>query len=257
MVEDVKTAVGTSLPVGEATITRVRQRRMLAACDVDPARYASAADPSLLCIDCILAIRRSKVRTPDRLIHLEQHLELKGEVKLDEKLGVRAKVEKVEQTKDGERALAVFEFFRGDGTAVAVARTATLANDPNWLRDAAAVKGDPRAGWKLLGRKLLNAGKVQSYSEETGSRLHFDPAFAVRYGLRAPVANPLMSLTWAFEAFSASGAPAMGRISARFPAALFWDDGVDVLVREKGGKITAVRCVSSAGAVVADIEVTA
>lgn len=257
MVEDAKTAVGTSLPVGEATITRVRQRRMLAACDVDPARYGGRADPSLLCIDCILAIRRSKVRTPDRLVHLEQHLELKAEVKLDEKLGVRAKVEKVEQTKDGERALAVFEFFRGDGTAVAIARTATLANEPSWLRESGAAKGDPRAGWKLLGRKLLSAGKAQAYSEETGNRLHFDPAFAVRYGLRAPVANPLMSLTWAFEALSANGVPATGRVSARFPAALFWDDGVDVLVREKGGQITAVRCVSSAGALIADIEVAA
>ncbi len=257
MVDDVKTVAGTMLPVGEVTITRVRQRRMLAACDVDAERYPTFADPSLLCIDCLLALRRSKARTPDRLVHLEQQLELKAEVKLDEKLGVRAKIEKVEPTKDGERAVAVFEFFRTDGTAVAIARTTTLANDPSWLRDGGAAKGDPRAGLRLLGRKLLNSSKVQAYSEETGSRLHFDPAFAVRYGLRAPVANPLMGLTWALEALGGSALPASTRVHARFPAPLFWDDGVDILARERDGHMTAIRCVSSAGAIVADVEVAA
>lgn len=255
MVDDVKTVAGTLLPVGEVSITRARQRRMLAACDVDTKRYPALADPSLLCIDCILALRRSKARTADRLVHLEQQLELKANVNLDEKLGARAKVEKVEQTKDGERATAVFEFFRADGTIVAIARTTTLANDPSWLREAAAPKGDPRTGLKLLGRKLLNAGKAQAYSEETGSRLHFDPAVAVRYGLRAPVASPLMTLTWALEALGGSTVPATTRLHARFPAPLFWDDGVDILAREKGGRVMDIRCVSSAGAIVADVEV--
>ncbi len=256
MVDDARTVAGTMLPVGEVTITRARQRRMLAACDVDTRRYPTLADPSLLCIDCILALRRSKARTPDRLVHLEQQLELKAAVNLDEKLGARAKIEKVEPTKDGERATFVFEFFRAEGTTVAIARTTTLSSDPSWLREAAAFKGDPRAGLKLLGRKLLNAGKAQAYSEETGSRLHFDPAVAVRYGLRAPVASPLMNLTWALEVLGGSALSASTRVHARFPAPLFWDDGVDILAREKGGRVTAIRCVSSAGAIVADIEVT-
>lgn len=255
MVDDVRTVACTSLPVGDVTVTRARQRRMLAACDIDAARYAATADPSLLCIDCILAIRRSKVRTPDRIVHLEQILEVTSELKLEDRLGVRAKVEKVEQTKDGERATASFEFFRSDGTTVAVARTVTLGNDPSWLRDAGAAKNDARAGWKLRGRKLLNAGKVQAYSEETGSRLHFDPAFAVRYGLRAPVANPLMSFTWAFDALGGPATPTPVKLHARFPSPLYWDDGVDILVKQKGDAVNAVRCVNSAGAIVADVEV--
>ena len=107
-----------------------------------------------------------------------------------------------------------------------------------------------------MGRKLLNSAKVQAYSEEANNRLHFDPAFAVRHGLRAPVANALMTLTWALEACRAGGA-ATGAftLTARFASALFWDDGVDVLVREQDGKIAAVRCVSSAGALVCEAEV--
>ena len=228
---------------------------MLSACDIDASRHAGNADPSLLCIDGIVAVRRSKVRTPDRLIHVEQRLDVKAAVTVDEKLAVRAKIEQVDQTKEGERAVVSLEFLRTDGTTVAIARTTSLTADPNWLRDVPAHKGDPRAGFKLVSRKLLNAGKVQAYSEETGNRLHFDPAFAVRYGLRAPVANPLMTLTWAYEALSAEAAPMPVSLHAPFHSPLFWDDGVDILTLGRGGKIATVRCVSSSGALVSEIGV--
>jgi hypothetical protein len=49
--------------------------------------------------------------------------------------------------------------------------------------------------------------------------------------------------------------PAAFAMNARFPAPLFWDHGVDVLVRAKGGKVAGVRCVSSAGALVCEAEI--
>ncbi len=253
---DVPTIAGTSLAMADATVNKARIRRMLAACDVDPGRYAAKADPSLLGIDCILAIRKSKVRAPDRLVHLEQRMRITQTFAADEKLGVRAKVETVEQADGGEKARSLFEFMGRDGTPVATLWSTTMVAEPSWLRDVPPVQGDPRADWRLAGRKLLNSAKVQAYSEETGNRLHFDPAYAVRNGLRAPVANPLMTLTWAVEAISVQGLPASFEMNAHFQQPLHWDDGVDVLVHESGGRIHAVRCVSSAGALVSEIEVT-
>jgi len=253
---DLPTVAGTALAMADATVTKSRQKRMHAACDVDAGSYGTAADPLLFGIDCLLAVRKSKVRAPDRLVHLEHRLEVHQPVAVDEKLGVRAKVEHVEQTPDGERARYVFEFFGRDGSVVMTQAATTLVADPSWLRDAPASKSDPRAGYRLAARKLLNSAKVQGYSEESGNRLHFDPAFAVRYGMGAPVANALMTVTWAVEALTAGEAPPQAMsIAARFPAPLFWDDGVDVLVREKSGKVAAVRCVSSAGALVCEAEI--
>lgn len=250
------TIPGTSLVMADATVTHARVRRMLVACDIDGERYGTKADPSLLGIDCAVAIRKSKVRTPDKIVHIEQRLKVAQVFAADEKLAVRAKVDSVEQTKDGEKARSTFEFSGRDGAVVATAWATTLAAEPVWWRDVPAFKGDPRAGWKLAGRKLLNAVKVQAYAEDLGARLHFDPAFAVRYGLRAPLANPLMAMTWAVEAISAQGLPASFELNARFLQPLYWDDGVDVLVRETGGRIAAVRCVSSAGALVCETEVS-
>jgi hypothetical protein len=192
---------GTSLAAADATVIKARQRRLLAACDVDAAPFGAHADPTLLGIDCMLAIRKSKVRAPNKLLHLEHSLKVTQRFGTDEKLGVRAKIEHVEQTRDGEKARAVFEFLGRDAAVVATATATTLVADPNWLRDAPAFQGDPREGYKLVARKLLNSAKVQGYSEESGNRLHFDPAYAVRFGLRAPVANVLMTATWALEAY--------------------------------------------------------
>jgi hypothetical protein len=252
---DLPTVAGTSLGIAEATVSKSRQKRMLAACDVDAASLGAHADASLLGIDCMLAVRKSKVRAPDKLIHLEQRIEVHTPFAVDEKLGVRAKIDQVEQTPGGEKARATFDFLGRDGAVVAQATATTLVAEPSWLREAPAFRGDPRAGHKLVARKLLNSVKVQAYSEESGNRLHFDPAYAVRHGLRAPVANALMTLTWALEACRAAKATTGAfALTARFQSPLFWDDGVDVLVREELGTIAAVRCVSSAGALVCEAE---
>ena len=258
MTNEPTAAAGTSLAVAEAIISRARQRRMLAACDVDAARYGAAADPALLAIDCFVGVRRSKVRAPDRLLHIEQRIQTRLPIALDEKLGVRAKVEAVEQTPGRERARAVFDFLGADGSVAVTAAATTLVAEPSWLRDVAPFKGDPHAGHRLVARKLLNPTKVQAYSEETGNRLHFDPAYAVRYGLRAPVASALMALTWSVEALAQNGLPTPLDLTARFQSPLFWDDGVDILVRDdptRAGRIVAVRCVSSAGALVCETDV--
>jgi hypothetical protein len=63
--------------------------------------------------------------------------------------------------------------------------------------------------------------------------VHFDPAEAAAVGLRAPVAQGLMSLTWMTEALARDGAPRQLDIEASFRSPIYWDDRVDVLRDDK------------------------
>ena len=249
-------ASGNQLPAWETSVSNARQNRYLAACDIDPARYGTAADPTILCTDCILGLRRARVRL-DQLVHLEQRLCQSSPVAIDAKLAVRAHVESVEDTADGEVVRSQFEFLRENGEVAVTAETVTLVADPGHLRtmtstDAAAGAADLR----ILRRKLLIPTKVQAYTEETGNRIHFDPSYAVRHGLRAPVAPGLMAVTWSVEALATNGMPDTFDLTARFFSPLFWDDGVDVLGgRGAAGRMDESHFRSSAGAEVAAVTI--
>ena len=241
---------GTDLPAWETVVSGARQRRYLLSAEVDPNRYGEIANVSILGTDCFLSLRKARIRI-DRQVHLEQTLHQHGPVRIDEKLEIKGKVEAMDETPVGAKTTAEFEFLRDDGSVAVSAKTVTLESDPG-KGSGGGGGGDPRAGFNLLSQKLLMPAKVQAYTEELGNRIHFDPAFAVRYGLRAPLASGLMALTWAIEANSDSGIPDAFKISARFPAPFYWDDGVDVMVdNKKAGnksKTKRIRCVASTGA---------
>ena len=239
---------GTDLPAWETVISAARQRRYLLSAEVDPTRYGEIADVSILGTDCFLSLRKARIRI-DRQVHLEQTLHQHGPVRIDEKLEIKGKVEAVDETPVGAKTTAEFEFLRDDGSVAVSATTVTLESDPG-KGSGGGGGGDPRSGFNLLSQKLLMPTKVQAYTEELGNRIHFDPAYAVRYGLRAPLASGLMALTWAIEANSDSGVPDSFELSARFPAPFYWDDGVDVMVDKATGNKSSkrIRCVASTGA---------
>ena len=241
---------GTEFPVWETTVRAARQAKVLGAADVDPARYGGTADPSILATDCILGLRRAKFRL-DRVVHLEQVIRQLGPVAIDEALSVSGKVAEVAPSRAGERSRVVFEFRRSNGTVAVSAEAVVLNAEPSALK-AGSAEGDPRAGYRLIGRKLLTPPKVQTYTEELANRIHFDPAYAVRFGLRAPTAPGLMELTWLVEALAAKGLPKAFEIRAKFVAPLFWDDGVDILAANG-----TMRCVNSAGVLTCEAQVQA
>ena len=214
---------------------------------LSPTRYGKIADVSILGTDCFLSLRKARIRI-DRQVHLEQTLHQHGPVRIDEKLEIKGNVEAVDETPVGAKTTAEFEFLRDDGSVAVSATTVTLESDPG--KGSGVGGGDPRSGFDLLSQKLLMPTKVQAYTEELGNRIHFDPAYAVRYGLRAPLASGLMALTWAIEAISDSGVPHAFELSASFPAPFYWDDGVDVMVDKATGNKSSkrIRCVASTGA---------
>jgi acyl dehydratase len=61
--------------------------------------------------------------------------------------------------------------------------------------------------------------------------VHFDPKEAASVGLRAPVAQGLMSLTWMMEAVAKGGVAKAINIAADFRSPIFWDDSVDVFAK--------------------------
>lgn len=248
---------GSDLPAWETSVTASRQKRYLQAAEVDPNRYGELADVSILGTDCFLSLRKARIRI-DRQVHLEQTLHQHGPVKLDETLNIKGKVESVDETPVGAKTTAVFEFLRSDGTVAVSAETVTLESDPG--KGSGGGGGDMRSGFNLLRQKLLMPTKVQAYTEELGNRIHFDPAYAVRYGLRAPLASGLMAVTWAIEALSEGGLPDRFELSARFPSPFYWDDGVDVMADKKLDKTpegARIRCVASTGALACEATIQA
>lgn len=250
---------GAQLPAWETAVSESRQRRYLVSAEVDPKRYGDLADVSILGTDCFLALRKARVRI-DRLAHLEQRIHLHGPVAIGENLAVRGSIDSVDETPVGDKVRAKFEFLRGDGSVAVTAETVTLESDPGKGSGATGGGGDPRSGFSRLSQKLLTPTKVQAYTEELGNRIHFDPAYAVRFGLRAPLASGLMAVTWVVEALSDGGMPESFDLNAKFSAPFYWDDGIDVMA-EQGAKSTAksrrIRCVASTGTLACEAEIQA
>jgi hypothetical protein len=188
---------------------------------------------------------------------MEQTIHQHGPVKLDETLNIKGKVDSVEETPVGAKTTAVFEFLRSDGSVAVTAKTVTLESDPG---KGSGGGGYMPSGFNLLSQKLLMPTKVQAYTEELGNRIHFDPAYAVRYGLRAPLASGLMAVTWGIEALSEGGLPDAFELSARFPSPFYWDDGVDVMADKKMDKKpegARIRCVASTGVLACEATIQA
>ncbi len=250
---------GTQLPAWETAISASRQRRYLISAEVDPDRYGNLADVSILGTDCFLGLRKARVRI-DRLVHLEQRIHLHGPVAIDETLAVRGSIDSVDQTPVGDKVRAKFEFLRGDGSVAVTAETLTLESDPGKGSGPPDDGGDPRSGFSRLSQKLLTPTKVQAYTEELGNRIHFDPAYAVRFGLRAPLASGLMAVTWIIEALSDGGMPDSFDLNAKFSAPFYWDDGIDVMA-EQGANPDAdskrIRCVAATGTLACEADVQA
>ena len=80
---------------------------------------------------------------------------------------------------------------------------------------------------------MLTPQRVADYSHEFPDyKVHFDPAVAATVGLRAPVAQGLMSFTWMMRAIAEEGLPERFSLAATFRRPVFWDETVEVLRRD-------------------------
>ncbi|MDA0654275.1 MAG: hypothetical protein O2905_01170 [Proteobacteria bacterium] len=244
-------AAGNDLPEWSTAITAARQQQYGDASGADSGLFGGAANPTILCTDCLLTLRKARIRL-DQTIQVSQRLAQHRPVAIDEPLLVRGQGRTEASPKGADRTTAAFQFLDRDGEIVVKAETVTLAANPDALRTRELAASDP-SGLRLRSRKLLTPTHVQSYSAETATRIHFDPAYAVRYGLRAPVAPGLFAVAWSMDMLPEIEAVESFSLLANFGAPLFWDDGVDILGGDAADGRMDLRFVSSAGAVVATV----
>jgi len=215
-------------------VTAARQRRYHAAADVDGALFGDQVDLSVLANDTILATRYLKTEAVDGL-HAGQRMRQSEPVHLDEALTLKGRIGAVRPTPRGSFVTFAFDFVRADGGVPLRGELLSFRVDAAAARErdaaAAATPGEADDA-VLLARKPLTPDRVAAYSHEFPDYLvHFDPAAAASVGLRAPVAQGLMSFTWMMEVLARRGLPPRLDIEASFRRPIFWDDEVRILAR--------------------------
>ena len=253
--DDRRFAPGKAFPVWETAVTAERQDYCHRACDIGGARYGEMADVAILSHDCMRTLKRAKLPI-DGLIYSAYHVKQIAPVKLGERLAVTGKITAVEMEPRGNAISAEFEFTRGDEVAVTMKSVILRPNPASTGRRVSAGTEDGQADqapaeFRLSTRKLITPDRVTEFSKDAGNKIHTDPGFAARFGYRAPVADSLMTVSYIIEAISVDGVPDQLEIETKFVSPVYWDDGLDIMVRPgssgETGRTIVVRCVNPRG----------
>jgi len=234
----------------ETVVTEERQRRYHEAAEIPPELFGDTADLSILANDTIRAMRYLK-RTPMDGLHAGQRMEQLAPVRLGEPLTLRGRVTRLRQSAKGRFASTSFVVEDSRGTARARGELHYFRVNVGARVEAGGTGARfERDGWTEVSRKTLTPQRVADYSSEFPDyRVHFDPEVAATVGLRAPVAQGLMSFTWMMQAVAGRGLPERFALSATFRRPIFWDEEIEVLLR--GAELAVVGangCLRSSGA---------
>ncbi len=233
----------------ETVVTEERQRRYHDAAEIPPGLFGESADLSILANDTIRAMRYLK-RTPMDGLHAGQRMEQLAPVRLGEPLTLHGRVTRLRHTAKGRFASTAFVVEDARGTPRARGELHYFRVNAGARVEAVATGGRfDRDGWTKVSRKMLTPQRVAAYSSEFPDyRVHFDPEVAATVGLRAPVAQGLMSFTWMMQAIAERGLSERFALSATFRRPIFWDESVEVLRR--GAELAVVGedgCLRSSG----------
>ena len=228
---------GMPLQDWPTVVTAERQANYHAAAEMPKGLFGDVVDLSILANDTILATSYLKTEAVDGL-HAGQRMIQKEPVYLDEPLTLKGRLAVVRQTGKGKILTYGFDFQRPDGSVPITGELISFQVDPAVMQQKGAGKAveTDRSGFEKICHKDLNPDLVGGYSFEfPGYLVHFDPKEAASVGLRAPVAQGLMSLTWMMEAVALDGVPTAINIATDFRSPIFWDDSVDVFAKIKEG----------------------
>jgi hypothetical protein len=225
--------VGMALQDWPTVVTAERQASYHRAAELPEGLFGDFVDLSILANDTILATSYLKTEAVDGL-HAGQRMRQVEPVRLDEPLTLKGRIGSIRETAKGNIVTYAFDFQRPDGSVPVTGELISFQVDPAAMRKKGA--GKPVAadatGFVKVGHKVLRPELVGGYSFEfPGYLVHFDPEEAAAVGLRAPVAQGLMSLTWMMEAVARDGVPKAVNIAADFRSPIFWDDSIDVFSR--------------------------
>ncbi len=227
--------VGFSLPVYTSEVDAGRQRGYHQPAEVSGGLFGDNVDLSILANDCILAaypIRDGRTTN----LHMSQRMVQTAPVHLGERLTVEGVIGEVQPMLKGTRVRFDFTFFKADGSAPVRAEMTSMRVDRETMRKAGAgsAKKFEIAGYEAVGDKHPTPARVTGYSHEFPlDQVHFDPVAAAAIGLRAPVAQGLMSLTWMMEVLAGKGVPSKLDITVEFRRPIFWDDEISILARDE------------------------
>jgi acyl dehydratase len=223
---------GMQLRPWRALVTRERQRRYHEAAEVPAELFGDAVDLSILANDTILAMRYLKT-TPMDGVHAGQRMRQLAPVRLGEPLAVRGQVVELRPAAKGLFARTEFAFEDERGAVTVRGELTYFRLDPGARIDPPGADAPfDRSGWARVARKALSPQRVADYSHEFPDyRIHFDPAIAAGAGLRAPVAQGLMSFTWMMQAIAQGGLADQFALAAGFRRPIFWDETVELLRR--------------------------
>ncbi|HEX5612364.1 MAG TPA: MaoC/PaaZ C-terminal domain-containing protein [Burkholderiales bacterium] len=223
---------GMVLEPWNTVVSAERQRRYLDAAEVPASLFGDTVDLSILANDTILAMRYLK-KTPMDGLHAGQRMEQLAPVRLGEPLVVRGRVREVRRSPKGRFTHTSFSIESPLGTQKVLGELIYFNPDPQARVAPASVDvAFDRTGWTSVARVALTPQKVAEYSHEFPTyKVHFDPEIAASVGLRAPVAQGLMSFTWMTMAVAKEGLPQRYSVVASFRRPVFWDETVEVLRR--------------------------
>jgi acyl dehydratase len=165
---------------------------------------------------------------------MSQRMVQHAPVRLGQPLRLTGRVAEIADMGKGSRVRLDLEFTAEDGSIPARAEMTSLRVDRAAMRrqGAGSAKQFESEGFQTVATKHPTAERVTAYSADFPlDQVHFDPAVATAIGLRAPIAQGLMSLSWMMEALARNGAPAELDILTEFRHPIFWEDRITVLAR--------------------------
>jgi hypothetical protein len=228
--------VGTRIEPWETSISRERQLAYGVASDLGPEVFGDTVDASILANDTILATRYLKTGAQDGL-HAGQRLVQHQPIEFDEPLSVNGTVVDERKISKGTLTTTRFEVVRPDGSVPIVTDIISLRIDYAAMKakGGGGQTGLSSDGYDLLAKKPLSPEKVGAYSFEFPDyKVHFEPEVAAAMGLRAPIAQGAMTLSWIAGEIAKKGNIETLDVTVSFRQPIFWDQEVAILGDDAG-----------------------
>jgi len=228
--------VGFKFTPRDLDVSRERQRRKLACCDIDASLWGDVADPSFFALYTIMAQRWSG-RSINGNVHMSQIYRLDAGLPLDEPLAMTGEVVRIDPHPRGQVVWANFAFTDASGATPLRADRSSLnpgPGDPNAKRrDMPPVD---IAEMAQIHEIALEPEKVAEFSDEAENLIHSDPETAQRFGFRAPIAGGLMAshITLGALVKEAGLGPITGLdAEIAFMRPMFWDERLRLFATPK------------------------
>ncbi len=231
------------------------QAERLTACGVDPGVWGGVAEPVLWALEGFRSMTEAG-QDIDGYVHVEQRLQQLEAVSVGEPVTVRGVTVALDPVPRGRHLVQRFDVVRDDGTVAVVAEHVGLMPDPARMGGGGGATAQPEPdALEMLAEKRLTPDQVRVFSGDVGNEIHFDPAFAARFGYRAPLAQGLMTMLWMVGRLAEEAGPAAAlEVTAPFRRPVFWDDRMLLMGRRGAdGRLTRLETRNDAGRATAEL----